>query len=155
MIINSYKDLRVFQNAMGACMDIFEQTKAFPGPERFALVDQVRRSSRSVCANLAEAWRRRRYEAAFVAKLCDSESEASETQVWIEIARRCGYFQEEVAKRLDTAYDQITAQIVRMTQEPEKWLVRESRVKNISAPKASKPGAIDSQRQSSQCAASR
>jgi hypothetical protein len=85
-----------------------------------------------VCANLAEAWRRRRYEAAFVAKLCDSESEASETQVWIEIARRCGYFQEEVAKRLDTAYDQITAQIVRMTQEPQKWRIREQKQTEVS-----------------------
>jgi four helix bundle protein len=144
MIINSYKDLRVFQNAMGACMDIFEQTKAFPGPERFALVDQVRRSSRSVCANLAEAWRRRRYEAAFVAKLCDSESEASETQVWIEIARRCGYFQEEVAKRLDTAYDQITAQIVRMTQEPQKWLLREQKKTEVPGGQASRAVSISS-----------
>lgn len=127
MVINSYKELRVFQNAMQACMDIFEQTKQLPAPEKYALVDQVRRSSRSVCANLAEAWRRRRYEAAFVAKLCDSESEASETQVWIEIAKRCGYVQDDVATRLNSAYDQITAQIVRMIQEPEKWLVRDSK----------------------------
>jgi four helix bundle protein len=147
MVINSYKDLRVFQNAMGACMDIFEQTKAFPGPERFALVDQVRRSSRSVCANLAEAWRRRRYEAAFVAKLCDSESEASETQVWIEIARRCGYFQEEAARRLESSYDQITAQIVRMTQEPQKWLIRDRKVEGAKVSEADNGEAASAQQQ--------
>jgi four helix bundle protein len=124
MVINSYKELRVFQSAMAACMDIFQSTKGFPAEERYSLVDQMRRSSRSVCANLAEAWRPRRYQAAFVAKLCDAESEASETQVWLEIAHQCGYFSEQKASGLVTNYDQICGQIVRMVQSPEKWLVR-------------------------------
>lgn len=79
--INSYRDLRVYQNAMGMAMRIFELTKQFPSEEKYAMVDQIRRSSRSVCANLAEAWRKRRYQAAFIAKLSDAESEACETQV--------------------------------------------------------------------------
>jgi len=77
--INSYKELRVYRNAMDAAMRIFELTKAFPPEEKYSMVDQMRRSSRSVCANLAEAWRKRRYKAAFVAKLSDAESEACET----------------------------------------------------------------------------
>ena len=79
--IRSYKDLRVYQNAVEAAMKIFEMTKEFPVEERYSLVDQIRRSSRSVCANIAEAWRKRRYKAAFIAKMSDAESEATETQV--------------------------------------------------------------------------
>ena len=89
--IGSYKDLHVFQNAMGVAMEVFDITKRFPIEEKYSMVDQMRRSSRSVCANIAEAWRKRRYKAAFIAKLSDAESEASETQVWIELARRCVY----------------------------------------------------------------
>jgi len=69
--INSYKDLRVFQSAMDAAMEIFELTKSFPPEEKYSVVDQMRRSSRSVCANLAETWRKRRYRAAFIAKMSD------------------------------------------------------------------------------------
>jgi len=87
--INSYKELRVFENAMSAAMKIFELTKSFPPEEKYSMVDQMRRSSRSVCSNIGEAWRKRRYKAAFIAKLNDAESEACETQVWVEFARRC------------------------------------------------------------------
>lgn len=79
--VNSYKELRVYQNAIDSAMKIFELTKKFPSEEKYSLVDQIRRSSCSVCANLAEAWRKRRYKAAFIAKLSDTESEACETQV--------------------------------------------------------------------------
>ena len=78
--VKDYEDLRVFQGAMDAAMQIFNVTKKFPSEERYSLVDQIRRSSRSVCANIAEAWRKRRYRAAFVAKLSDAEAEAGETQ---------------------------------------------------------------------------
>jgi len=88
------------------------------------MVDQVRRSSRSTCANLAEAWRKRRYKAMFIAKLSDAESEACETQVWIEFARRCGYLEDAVSNELDTAYDQIIGQIVKMITEADKWLIK-------------------------------
>ncbi len=89
--IKSHKDLKVYQMAFDAAMKIFELSKKFPVEERYSLTDQIRRSSRSVCANMAEAWRKRRYEAAFVAKLNDCESEAAETQTWIEFAVKCNY----------------------------------------------------------------
>ncbi len=126
MPVNSYKELRVFQNAMGACMEIFEVTKGFPSDERFSLVDQIRRSSRSVCANLGEAWRTRRHLAAFTAKLDTAAGEAGETQVWIEIAKRCGYLPGDVALRLDGTYEHITAQLISMSHSPQKWLIPSS-----------------------------
>jgi len=122
--INSYKELRVFQNAMDAAMKIFEVTKGFPAEERFSMVDQMRRSSRSVCANIGEAWRKRRYKAAFIAKLSDAESEACETQVWIEFARRCGYLIDETSRDLDSNYDHIIGQLVNMIRESDKWLIK-------------------------------
>ena len=122
--INSYKELRVFQNAMNAAMKIFELTKTFPPEEKYSMVDQMRRSSRSVCANIGEAWRKRRYKAAFIAKLSDSESEACETQVWIEFARRCEYLEKTICDDMDAEYDQIMGQIVKMINEADKWLIK-------------------------------
>ena len=122
--IKSYRDLRVFQTAMDAAMEIFELTKRFPAEEKFSMVDQMRRSSRSVPTNIAEAWRKRRYKAAFIAKLSDSESEACETQVWIEFARRCGYMEDSTCNRLDGTYEQIMGQIVKMIIDADKWLIR-------------------------------
>ena len=89
------------------------------------MVDQMRRSSRSVCANLAEAWRKRRYKAAFVAKLSDVESEASETQVWLEIALRCNYISTETAQKLYDQFDKIISQIIKMINNSEKWLIKQ------------------------------
>ena len=122
--IESYKDLRVYHNAMDGAMQIFEITKAFPPAEKYSLVDQVRRSSRSVSANLAEAWRKRRYKAAFISKLSDAESEAAETQVWIDFSSRCRYISENAQKELDAAYEKIIAQIVKMIDEADKWLIK-------------------------------
>jgi len=122
--IKSYKELRVYQNAMETAMEIFHLTKTFPQEEKFSLTDQIRRSSRSVCTNLAEGWRKRRYKAAFIAKLSDAESEACETQVWLEVARRCKYLDINIAEKLDQAYDQIMAQLVKMINNPEKWLIK-------------------------------
>jgi four helix bundle protein len=122
--IKSYKDLRVYQNSMDAAMKIFHQTKRFPHEEKYSMVDQIRRASRSVCANLAEAWRKRRYKAAFIAKLSDAESEACETQVWIELARRCEYLDDKMCHELDETYEQIMGQIVKMIVDADKWLIR-------------------------------
>ena len=122
--IRTYKDLRVYQNSMESAMKIFEITSAFPVEERYSLVDQIRRSSRSVCTNIAEAWRKRRYKAAFIAKLSDAESEASETQVWLDFATRCNYMKLSLASDLEMAYDQIIGQIVKMIQEANKWIIR-------------------------------
>src|SRR3990172_2021713 len=116
--IRSYKELRVYQAAMDAAMRIFELSKKFPAEERDSLVDQIRRSSRSVCANLAEAWRKRRYLAHFVSKLSDSESEAEETRVWLQFAVRCGYMSETSARELDEKYDRILGQLVLMASNP-------------------------------------
>lgn len=121
--IKSYKDLDVFQRAMNVAMEIFEITKHFSKEEQYSLTDQIRRSSRSVCANISEAWRKRRYKAAFVSKLSDAETEACETQVWIEFARRCKYLTDTVALHLDEEYDHIIAQIVTMIDNPEKWII--------------------------------
>ena len=105
-------------------MKIFHLTKRFPPEEKYSMVDQVRRSSRSVCTNLAEAWRKRRYKAAFIAKLSDSESEACETQVWIEFTRKCHYLDDDICNDLDSAYDLILGQLFKMMNEPYKWLVK-------------------------------
>ena len=120
-VIKSYRDLRVYQAAMDAAMQVFEVTQSFPKEETYALVDQIRRSSRSVCTNLAEGWRRRRYKAHFVSKLTDAESEAEETRVWLEFAVRCKYLEPEVARELDDAYDHILAQLYSMSSAPQKW----------------------------------
>ncbi|WP_324200002.1 four helix bundle protein [Chthonomonas sp.] len=119
--IASHKELTVWNNAMDAAMKIFEMTKSFPVEEKYSMVDQMRRSSRSVAANLAEAWRRRRYEAAFTAKLNDAEAEATEVQTWIELAQRCGYIDQETATELDETYEHIIGQIVTMIRQPGKW----------------------------------
>jgi four helix bundle protein len=123
-VIRNYRELDVYRNAMELTMQVFKLTKKFPSEERFNLIDQIRRSSRSVCTNLAEAWRKRRYQAAFIAKLSDSETEAAETQVSAEIAMRCGYWSEEVFQKIDEQYEKVMAQIVRMVDQPEKWLIK-------------------------------
>lgn len=119
--IRSYKELRVYQAAIEAAMLIFELTKYFPSEEKYSMVDQMRCSSRSVCANIAEAWRKRRYPAHFVSKLSDSEGEAEETRVCIELAFRCGYLKKEQADDLDERYDKILGQLVMIINAPEKW----------------------------------
>ena len=122
--INSYKDLRVFQNAMNTTMKIFQLTEKFPPEEKYSLTDQIRRSSRSVCSNITRAWRKRRFKTPFIAKLNDSEGEACETQVWVEFARQCKYLDEDACKDLDSAYDQIMGQLVKMMNQPDKWLIK-------------------------------
>ena len=104
-------------------MDIFELSKMFPVEERYALSDQIRRSSRSVCANLAEAWRKRRYKAAFVAKLSDCEAEAAEVQVWLKFAVKCQYLPVDTARDLYKSYNQIIGSLVKMINEPDDWLL--------------------------------
>jgi four helix bundle protein len=102
-------------------MRIFEITKSFPKDETYSLTDQIRRSSRSVSANIAEAWRKRRYTAAMISKLNDAEGEGAETQTWIEVAKKCGYVNRETAKELYLEYDEILAMLVSMENNPEKW----------------------------------
>jgi four helix bundle protein len=130
--IRSFKELRVWQNAMDAAMRVFELTKRFPIEERYSLTDQFRRASRSVAANISEAWRKRRYEAAFVAKLCDAESEAAESQTWVEFARRCGYISDSDAAELDERFEHILGQLVTMIEQPSDWVVGANRTRRVA-----------------------
>ena len=106
-----------------AAMEIFSVSKDFPREETYSLRDQIRRSSRSVGANLAEAWRKRRYEAAFVSKLNDAEGEAAETQTWIEFAVRCDYLDRDVGKKLFQTYDSIIAMLLTMANNSHSWVM--------------------------------
>lgn len=119
--IATHKDLRVYQAAFLAAMDIYKLSKSFPVEEKFSLTDQIRRSSRSVCANLAEAFRKRRYPKNFVSKLSDCEVEAAETHVWLDFALACDYVTIEEYEKLYKEYDMILGMLVRMIVEPEKW----------------------------------
>jgi four helix bundle protein len=121
--IRSHRDLEAYRKGFDAAMQIFELSKTFPREETYSLTDQVRRSSRSVCANLAEAWRKRRYEKAFVSKLSDVESDAAETQVWLEFALSCEYTSREATKQLYQSYNEILKLTVSMISQPEKWVI--------------------------------
>lgn len=121
--IRSHRQLEVYRMAFDVAMEIFELSKTFPREEAYSLTDQIRRSSRSVCANLGEAWRRRRYQAAFVSKLNDSEAEATETQVWLEFAVNCGYLERSTGRDLYATYDQILGKLVNMIRHPEHWVI--------------------------------
>ncbi len=122
--IRHFRELEVYELAMAAATELFETSKRFPLEERYSLTDQIRRSSRSVCANIAEAWRKRRYPNAFVSKLSDAEAEAAETQVWIEFALRCGYLNVDQVNEFDRLYENIQGKLVKMLTHPENWSIR-------------------------------
>jgi four helix bundle protein len=124
MKIQKHTDLDVYKKSFEVAMEIFRVTKSFPKEETYSLTDQIRRSSRSVCANLAEAWRKRRYEAAFIAKLSDAESEAAETQVWTEFAVKCDYLGRTAGKPFYQAYDEILRMLVAMINRPQSWIIQ-------------------------------
>jgi four helix bundle protein len=129
-VVKHYRDLRVYQRAFEAAMQVFELSKSWPSEEKYSLTDQIRRSSRSVCGCIAEAWQKRRYVAHFVSKLSDASTEASETQVWLDFALRCGYMAREVHDRLYNEYEAMSAGLINMMARPIDWcgpanLVRE------------------------------
>ncbi len=119
--IRTHKDLKVYQLSFSAGMEVFEMSKTFPTEEKYSLTDQIRRSSRSVSGNIAEAFRKRRYPKAFVAKLSDSEGEAAETQVWLDYALACNYIDKQLNEELNDKYDHIIAMIVKMINNPGNW----------------------------------
>ena len=121
MKIRSHKELETYQLAFEASMEIFELTKKYPKEKMYSLTDQIRRSSRSVCANLAEAFRKRKYPKSFVAKLSDSEAEAAETQVWLDFSLACQYIDKDTYQDLFEKYDQILGKLINMALHPEKW----------------------------------
>lgn len=104
-----------------AGMQVFRMTKKFPREEIYSLTDQVRRSSRSVSGNIAEAWRKRRYPKSFIAMLNVAEGEAAETQTWLEYAWACEYISTDIFQELDKKYDQILGMLVKMIHKPQDW----------------------------------
>ena len=115
--LNSVRDLDVYNKAFETAMIIFKISKTFPKDEKYSLTDQVRRSSRSVCANLAEGWRKRKYQAVFINKLLDAAQEAAETQTWLEFALHCGYVDEDVFTNLYEKYEHIFAMLNTMEKK--------------------------------------
>lgn len=122
--INSFRDLEVYQVAFERAMEVFEISKAFPREETYSLTDQIRRSSRSVCSNIAEAWRKRRYPAHLESKLTDAQSEAEETRVWLQFASRCKYMDRKRAMQLDGEYDAILGRLVTMCNDLDHWTIK-------------------------------
>ena len=119
--IKHFRDLEVYRRAFESAMEIFQLTKEFPNEEKYSLVDQIRRASRSVCANISEAWRKRRYIAVFKNKITDSMQEASETQCWLEFSLACRYIEKDVFDNLDDEYEQIIAMLNSMEMNAAKF----------------------------------
>ena len=122
--IRRHKDLNVYQLAFTKAVQIHQLSKLFPPEEKYSLTDQIRRCSRSVCANLAEAWRKRKYKNHFVSKLSDSEAEAGETQVWLEFALEFEYIDKKTYDELNSHYEHIIGMLVSMSSSPESWLLK-------------------------------
>ena len=120
-LIKSHRELKAYQKSFELAMVIFRETKSFPKDEVFSLTDQIRRSSRSVSANITEAWRKRRYEKSFIAKLSDADGEAGETQTWLEYGYQCGYLSKETYQKLLNEYESLIGMLVRMINTSSKW----------------------------------
>ena len=116
-----YRDLKVFQASYHLALEIHELIKTFPVEERYALIDQIRRSSRSVPANLAEAWKKRRYQKAFISKLIDCAGEAGETEVWLDFAKDLGYLDLDLYKDFVSRYDEVNRMLYGMIDKADKF----------------------------------
>ena len=127
MQIKSAKDLHVYQKAYTLAMEIYRLSKAFPTEERYSLTDQIRRSSRSVCSNLREAWAKRRYEAHFISKLTDADGENSETDTWLDFARDCGCLEKEEHRRLALLCQEVGKMLGAVEQNPAPFLLTSDR----------------------------
>lgn len=121
--INSAKDLRVYKKAYTLAMEIFNISKRWPSEEKFSLTDQIRRSSRSVCSNLREAWSKRRYAAHFISKLTDVDGENSETDTWLDFAKDCGYLSKEQHRHLVEECQTVGAMLGSMSKKPTPFLI--------------------------------
>lgn len=117
----NYKDLMVYQKAFNLALNIFKVSESFDKAEKYSLTDQIRRSSRSVCANLAEAYRKRQYESYFVSKISDADMENSETRVWLDFALFFGYLNHEIHSALYASSEEIGRLLNHMMQNPEKY----------------------------------
>ena len=123
MKIGTHRELEVYKMSFAASMKIFNLSKSFPKEETYSLTDQIRRSSRSVCSNIAEAFRKRRYEKSFISKLNDSEGEAAETQTWLEFSLECNYINRNDYDLLINEYENVLGKLVIMSNQPEKWSI--------------------------------
>ena len=121
MKFTKHEELDVYQLAFKAAMTIFEISLSFPKEERYSLTDQIRRSSRSVCANIAEAFYRRKYPKNFSSHLSDSIAEAGETRVWLEFSQKCNYLNPEIKEKLSEDYAKIIGKLIIMYNQAEKW----------------------------------
>ncbi len=156
MRVADYKELRVYRLAFESAMEIFQLSRKWPSEERYSLIDQIRRSSRSVCTNMGEAWRKRRYEAAFVSKLSDSDGESAETEVHLDFALRCGYLPAETHAQLRDHYDHICRQLTNMMNDAGSWCGSDYELRELppeyfvaprsDAPRADAPHAPDAPR---------
>jgi len=121
LTIKHFRDLEVYKKAFMAAMKIYEISKGFPKDETYSLINQIRRSSRSVCSNLAESWRKRRYKAVFRNKITDAMQEASETQSWLEFSFACKYINKDLFNNLDSEYEEIIAMLNGMEKNSDKF----------------------------------
>ena len=128
--MQGFRDLKVYQSAYKLAMEIFEVSKAFPKDERFSLTDQIRRSSRSVAANIAEGFRKRQYSKMFLSKLADSDGETAETQVWLDFARDCEYLSPKRHAELLKGYEEVGKMLGTMMSMPEKFAPYNKRSEN-------------------------
>ena len=119
--MGTFKDLIVYKKAFALAMEIFEMTKSFPKEEKYSLIDQIRRSSRSVCANLGEGYRKRRYVAHFVAKTTDSDMENTETQVWLDVSFACKYITDEIYNDKQAKSEEVGRLLQDMIINPKKY----------------------------------
>jgi len=117
----SFRELEVYRTGLDLVLEVHAFSRTLPNDERYCLADQMRRASRSICSSIAEAWRKRRYSAAFVSKLNDAEAEASEMQCWLDVSKLLGYMDKKTYDKLDERYERIIAQIATMSRNPEKW----------------------------------
>jgi S23 ribosomal protein. len=134
MMVESFRDLRVYKRAFQAARRIFRCTESWPKEERYALTDQIRRSSRSVFANVAEAWRKRRYPKHFISKLSDADAEAAETRAWLDAALDHDYISQSTYEDLDAKYDTISGSLVKMMSNSDRWCGPATEVQEESIP---------------------
>lgn len=117
----SFRDLEVYQESLALALEIHEFAKTLPPEERFVLADQMRRASRSVPANISEAWRKRRYKAAFISKLSDAETEAAEMQCWLDFSLKARYMNQSAYKDFDQRYEHVISQLITMIDGADSW----------------------------------
>lgn len=117
-----YKDLKVYQLAYKLALEIFDISKSFPKEETYSLTDQIRRASRSICVNIVEGYRKRRYPKHFCSKMTDADGECSETQIWLDFARDCNYLKESTHERIYSNYIEVGRMLGSMADNPEKFL---------------------------------